>query len=182
MDYDALSGQISCILTDFGLAKIVTSKVVVIAGLKKNNLVGASVAFAAPEVLTDFLSQQNATKKKSSVATSATNLSNTSEYQYIDPDIMKSSDVYSFAMIIWEMLNKETPWLGMELEEIYLKILLSERPELNVTAAEMINSNEVLGSLVKMIMERCWEQEPLSRWAMRKVLTTLHAIKRSEQI
>ncbi|CAN0276359.1 unnamed protein product [Ectocarpus sp. 8 AP-2014] len=67
----------------------------------------------------------------------------------------KASDVYSFGMVAWEVLTRQTPWADQARpRDIYLRVVMrEERPVIPVDApvdiAEMVRS--------------CWAQEPEDR-------------------
>ena len=82
------------VICDFGLARV-TSSVISVDGQKFKDIGGYSPRYAAPEVL-----------------------ANTSLMITTDPEQDKKSDVYSFAIIIWEMITRRTPWEGMQRGEI----------------------------------------------------------------
>ena len=86
------------VVCDFGLARV-THRAISVDGQKFKDIGGFSPRYAAPEVL----------------ASVAMNL-------VTDPDADKKSDVYSFAIILWEMLARATPWAGLKREEIEPKV------------------------------------------------------------
>ncbi|CBJ30846.1 similar to CG1848-PA, isoform A/ leucine rich repeat protein [Ectocarpus siliculosus] len=67
----------------------------------------------------------------------------------------KASDVYSFGMVAWEVLTRQTPWADQTRpRDIFLRVVMrEERPAIPADApvdiAEMVRS--------------CWAQEPLDR-------------------
>lgn len=86
------------VVCDFGLAKV-TNKAIAVEGQKFREIGGFSPRYAAPEVL-------------ASVALGVMN----------DAEIDKKSDVYSFAIIIWELLTRQTPWDKLTREEITFRV------------------------------------------------------------
>ena len=66
-----------------------------------------------------------------------------------------ASDVYSFAIVVWEVLSRQLPWAGMARpREVYIRVVLNElRPDVPVdTPADMAN-----------MMRACWTEEPQAR-------------------
>lgn len=85
-------------ICDFGLARVTTSATT-LDNMKFRDIGGFSPRYAAPEVLANSV-VQNAS----------------------DPEIDKKSDVYSFAIIIWELLTRRIPWNGLKREEIEMSV------------------------------------------------------------
>ena len=78
--------------------------------------------------------------------------------QYMAPEAFrgqytKASDVYSFAIILWELLFQSTPWEGVS--DIRQQVCRGERPPVNEQAANAPG--------LSRIMKRCWEGEPDQR-------------------
>jgi len=86
------------VVCDFGLARV-THRAISVDGQKFKDIGGFSPRYAAPEVL----------------ASVAFNM-------VTDPEADKKSDVYSFAIILWEMLARATPWEGLKREQIEPKV------------------------------------------------------------
>ncbi|GMH42702.1 hypothetical protein BSKO_10621 [Bryopsis sp. KO-2023] len=79
---------------------------------------------------------------------------------WLSPEMMNNeepcekSDVFSFAIIMWELLTGHFPWDGRRYEQIQCAVLLSnQRPEI---PQGMVNS-EAARAYVKL-MERCWSR------------------------
>ncbi|CAM9404226.1 unnamed protein product [Ectocarpus sp. 12 AP-2014] len=82
-------------------------------------------------------------------------------YAWTAPEVLeskessKASDVYSFGMVAWEVLTRQTPWADQARpRDIYLRVVMrEERPvipaDVPVDIAEMVRS--------------CWAQEPEDR-------------------
>lgn len=85
-------------ICDFGLARV-TSVATTLDNMKFRDIGGFSPRYAAPEVLA------NAHLGAST-----------------DPEVDKKSDVYSFAIIIWELLTRKVPWNGLKREEIEISV------------------------------------------------------------
>jgi serine/threonine protein kinase len=76
----------SCYLTDFGIAQILSEKIIATKAFHVINLRGLSVSYAAPEALNNFRSKK-----------------------YIRTDF-KKYDIYSLACMTFEVLTKQMPW------------------------------------------------------------------------
>lgn len=67
------------------------------------------------------------------------------------------SDVFSFGIVLYELLARETPYKGIEPKSIcYQVVNLKKRPDLNLIAATCPEE-------LKGIMIRCWNENPASR-------------------
>ena len=80
-------GDYFCALTDFGIAQMYTENANLVQAFKVVNVRGASVAYAAPEVVTRYRVRRDATK-----------------------ELAFAGDVYSFGMIVFTMLNTDEGW------------------------------------------------------------------------
>ena len=82
-----------------------------------------------------------------------------------------ASEVYSFGIILWELLTGDVPWVG-ETEASLLKALLIDkrRPELSPSQAKSI-----LGGLTR----RCWAHEHARRPSFEQLQRELQARRRS---
>lgn len=66
----------------------------------------------------------------------------------------KAVDVYSFGMMLWEMLTREVPFYGLETPQvIYSVVFQQKRPEIPTSTP----------SKLKQLIESCWSQEPKER-------------------
>ena len=81
--------MITAVLTDFGIAHILDGKKNVVATFETKNIDGLSFRYAAPEALIRM-------KQRT--------------HLFGDAGMMKASDVYSLAMVTFEMLVRKKPW------------------------------------------------------------------------
>jgi len=124
---------VKAVICDFGIARVANSGVV----SKKEflDLKGMSPRYTAPEVFSHLLSQTRST---------------------IEDDI--KADIYSFAIIVWEILTRKKPWEGCT---------TTEEVEQNVFQGKREDLPEVLGDLkvqfLVALTKNCWAQNPNSR-------------------
>ncbi|GMH44729.1 hypothetical protein BSKO_12681 [Bryopsis sp. KO-2023] len=84
---------------------------------------------------------------------------------WLSPEMMnneepcKKSDVFSFAIIMWELLTGNYPWDGRRHEQILYAVLIRmKRPEI---PQETVNSDAARAYVE--LMEQCWAQERQDR-------------------
>ncbi|KAI3656234.1 hypothetical protein MP638_001690 [Amoeboaphelidium occidentale] len=80
------NGMPSCHLTDFGITQVLSDKIIATKAFHVISLRGLSVSYAAPEAFRWF----------------RTIFSTRADF--------KKFDIYSFACIVHELVNKKTPW------------------------------------------------------------------------
>ncbi|XP_052078614.1 uncharacterized protein LOC127716450 isoform X2 [Mytilus californianus] len=78
-------------------------------------------------------------------------------------EITTKADVYSFGIILWEMLTRSHPYDGCSVFQILERVRLNKRPEIPT------NSPPDLSSLIK----RCWDQNPAKRPAFKDIILQL---------
>ena len=100
------------------------------------------------------LNSQNSARGESGVGT----------YAWCAPEVIKGekaslkSDLYSFGIIVWEILTKQIPWEGMEVMQIvFATASENRRPELTQEQEE--TANETL----KNIMRDSWQVDAMKR-------------------
>lgn len=86
--FDNHTKQFHCILTDFGLSKILNEESLKVKSFNVVNMRGLSFLYAAPEVLAQFRKPTSASH----------------------PNYFKFSDIYSYACIVYECLCLKRPW------------------------------------------------------------------------
>ena len=75
----------------------------------------------------------------------------------LDEKSSEKSDVYSFAIVIWEVITSKIPWKGKDDGRIIgLVAYEKKRPELK-------GGEEDCSQGLRSLMERCWDHEPQNR-------------------
>jgi len=94
---------LNAVICDFGLAKV-TSKALIVEGSVFEDIAGFSVRYAAPEIFmySTLLAPP-------------------------PPEIELKCDVYSFAIVLWELLSRDAAWKDLSREEIEYKVRSRER-------------------------------------------------------
>lgn len=92
--------------------------------------------------------------------------------QYTAPELLSNRgqtydqgcDMYSFAMVIWEMLAEEIPWTGTRLIQIAAQVLDGQRPILPKDPKNL-----------RTFISQCWIQDPKKRPKFSKIRTLLES-------
>jgi serine/threonine protein kinase len=84
---DRVESKLVGMLTDFGIANVLSDSLVEVKAFKIANLKGLSVSYASPET---FVRLKNSLPDK--------------------PNVVKAGDVYSIGIVIHEMLRRRLPW------------------------------------------------------------------------
>ncbi|OHT14256.1 TKL family protein kinase [Tritrichomonas foetus] len=105
-------------------------------------------------IICDFGSSRKAEAQKTMTMNSA----GTSNYMapefFVGGHYNKEVDVYSFGMMLWEMLTKEVPFYGFEAPQvIYTVVIQKQRPDIPENTPPRL----------KQLIEMCWAQEPSER-------------------
>jgi len=115
-----------------------------------SNIFGISYPYASPEM---FLNANNLSVE---------------EYQ--------KADVYSFAIVAWEILHRIIPWNGLTTELIKQEVLNGKRPEITIEAGAD-------GKLVffKSLIETCWDSDPNTRVQFKDIVSQIKGLIDLEQ-
>ena len=83
-----------------------------------------------------------------------------------DREIHKKIDVYSFAIILYELMSNVPIWQGLNHSEIRDAVLTGKRPD----TSNLKFKNPVL----EEIMIECWNQNPIDRPDFRSILCKIN--------
>jgi len=169
------------VVCDFGLAKV-TNSAHVLDNQKFHSFVGFSPRYTAPEV---FHYSRGAQAPDSEVIDSASWKHNENETQTQTKKtkkIEKKGDVYSLAIIIWELLERKVPWSETKLNQIEGKVMQGERvkpislpsslhPSLPFSDPSFLHQppisktfdHDAAGRLLLDLMKASWAQDPSTR-------------------
>ena len=99
----------NAVICDFGLSKV-TSTANTLEGSVFEDIAGFSTRYAAPEMFAYSTLQAPP-----------------------PPEVELKCDVYSFSIVIWEMLSGEVAWKGLGRDEIEFKVRSGERVSFNLS-------------------------------------------------
>lgn len=124
----------TCLICDFGFAHFLGDEYSIVSGLKKPLTAGLTYAYASPELLDVVLNHET--------------LSHNNE------DEIKI-DVYAFAITLYQVLSRKSPWDGLSKYEIYDCISEGQRPE--------FPKSEIFDKELVELIQNCWDQSPEKR-------------------
>ncbi|XP_008830975.1 ankyrin repeat and protein kinase domain-containing protein 1 [Nannospalax galili] len=86
---------------------------------------------------------------------------------YIPPEMFLESnkapgpeyDVYSFGIVVWELLTQKKPYAGLNMMTIIIRVAAGMRPSLQPIPAEWPDEAQQMVNL----MTHCWDQDPKKR-------------------
>jgi len=81
-------------------------------------------------------------------------------------------DVYSFAMILFEMLAHEAPWTGVPISTVYRLVVSERRPEIPEEA-----TLQAPGWWLAL-MHKCWDQNPANRPSFAEICKQINRLNR----
>jgi serine/threonine protein kinase len=95
-----------------------------------------------------------------------------------------ASDVYSFAMVMWEILTRRLPWEGKSPWSVVGDVQRGERPPIDLDTIEIDDqgtNREKDTSVMEYIeiMEACWKQNPDDRPDFAYVASKLRELQRN---
>jgi len=76
----------------------------------------------------------------------------------------KKTDVYSYGVVIWEIVTRQVPWRGINMKVILEKTIKGERLPIPSDCPKSL----------KDLMEKCWKHDPLQRPQFTEICDFLH--------
>ncbi|KAI3643039.1 hypothetical protein MP228_012594 [Amoeboaphelidium protococcarum] len=141
LNQDAGDQRFYAVISDFGVTQIVSNKAMLVQAFHVSKLEGASLKYAAPELLHKLQGELNAD----------------------EPGELKLSwDVYALAILGYEMITCSPAWRGYAPNQIVDQVLRGVRPEV---PAELYNTIAVDTrlSLILSLIQRAWAQQAQDR-------------------
>ena len=139
-----LTKELRCKLADFGSARMVGLTSTSVTAAPTPKNAGMTLAYAAPEKL------KNPNLK-----------------------IKKEQDTFSFGMVLYTLLARQTPFPNAAFELVYLySVKEGKRPDtspINEFRNSLNFSDKQIVTALELIMTKCWHQEPEQRPSMVEV-------------
>jgi len=96
---------------------------------------------------------------------------------WMAPEVIKNepyglpSDVYSFGIVLYEILARQTPYKGIEPKFIsYQVVNMKKRPDINLIPVTCPDE-------LKSVMFRCWNENPALRPTFSEIVRELSSLK-----
>jgi len=93
--------------------------------------------------------------------------------QWVAPEIIEGSqfnekaEVYSFAIILWELITKSAPYPGVQPKDLAAQIIDGLRPEIP----------ENCDPVIRELLVKCWDKDPFERPALYQVIAKLESLR-----
>ncbi|MEW5318025.1 MAG: hypothetical protein WDW38_009279 [Sanguina aurantia] len=114
-------------------------------------------------------------------------VSKTTNPRWSAPEVIRhstigtASDVYSFAIVMWEMLMWEAPYEDMmSVQVIFSTVAENSRPELPTDTSTLPGKPGPSLDSYLDLMRRCWAADPTSRPGFRKIVDALQVMREVE--
>jgi len=143
-------------VSDFGISRIANKRMTPSVGVRRNE---ATSAHAHPHDINRALSLSRT-------------LSLSQTAQYMAPDVVKNEeytqkiDVYSFAIVLWEMIERRDPYPDMQQIEIILAVKDGKRPS--------FSPNNIKNPAIQLIRQ-CWHDKAKQRPSFTQICASLKA-------
>ncbi|KAI3651988.1 hypothetical protein MP228_003291 [Amoeboaphelidium protococcarum] len=133
------------VVCDFGLAKVIKkspNESAAVKGMKETSAVGISYRYAAPEAFNRMYHKTGGVN-----------------------DEGKPVDVYAFAVMVWELLERKVPFHKLSNKEVEAKVRGGERPA--ISPQYKVDGKPYEGNrhytLITKLIDICWRQDPRER-------------------
>ncbi|KAM4652779.1 ankyrin repeat and protein kinase domain-containing protein 1 [Discoglossus pictus] len=99
---------------------------------------------------------------------------------YIPPEMFLQSsrlpgikyDVYSYSIVIWELLTQKKPYAGANMMSVIVKVAAGHRPSLeDISEERPVECQQMID-----LMQRCWNQHPKKRPFFKDVIVETHML------
>ncbi|XP_004435814.1 PREDICTED: proto-oncogene serine/threonine-protein kinase mos [Ceratotherium simum simum] len=100
-------------------------------------------------------------------------------YTHRAPELLKGeaptlkADIYSFAITLWQMTTKETPYSGERQYVLYAVVAYDLRPSLSAA----VFTDSILGRRLEKMIQSCWRASAAQRPSAELLLVELNSLK-----
>lgn len=140
------------VICDFGVATVVDESLKRVNEMKLSRLIGASLIYSAPEVLS-LMNQLSQLLERS------------------DPTILKAADVYAYAVTLYETVAKVQPYGGIPSSSIQEMVLKGQRPVLPPAVIKRVKDPRV--RKIVNVINSAWTQDPEMRPSFQRIIDML---------
>jgi len=134
------------VICDFGIARIAENHAII--NQKRYELFGLSPRYAAPETFARIYMKSGGN---------------------VNEDAEKKADVFSYGIVLWEILTQQVPWVGLSTEEIELNVRSGK------TLPEPQATTQVQG-VVQSLYKACCANEPTARPFFNTIVQNLQMV------
>jgi serine/threonine protein kinase len=157
-------GKLFAVITDFGIASVVDKNLLGVKAFQMSRQKGASIVYAAPEAIRRYRTHR-------------------SQWNAIDsdPEVLKAADMYSFGMILFELLSRKLPWFEYEsVRDIEQAVMNEVRPRISLCDV-MQNAQDSRVESLTNLMTSCWSHDPFMRPTAKIALKTFQKHREEER-
>lgn len=147
-----MEDRLNVVLTDFGISTVLKSRAEIISTFNVKRIKGASISYAAPEVLKSLQSNTE-----------------------IPEGSFVKNDIYAFGIILYELLGRRKPWINVSSREILKNVCRGLRPEFTNIPSLGLETYS-LEKLIALIRS-CWHQDPSNRPDLGNIIALLSSFK-----
>lgn len=140
------------VICDFGVAAVVDESLKRVNEMKLSRLIGASLIYSAPEVLS-AMNQLSQLLERS------------------DPTILKAADVYAYSITLYETIAKVQPYGGIPSSSIQEMVLKGQRPVLPPPVIKRVKDPRV--RKIVNVINSAWTQDPEMRPSFQRIIEML---------
>uniref|UniRef100_A0A8C5PNV3 Ankyrin repeat and kinase domain containing 1 n=1 Tax=Leptobrachium leishanense TaxID=445787 RepID=A0A8C5PNV3_9ANUR len=99
---------------------------------------------------------------------------------YIPPEMLLQNnsppgikyDVYSYAIVIWELLTQKKPYPGANMMAVFVKVASGQRPPIeDISEERPVECQQMID-----LMQRCWNQNPKKRPCFVDIIVESHML------
>ncbi|KAM4015044.1 ankyrin repeat and protein kinase domain-containing protein 1 [Anomaloglossus baeobatrachus] len=99
---------------------------------------------------------------------------------YIPPEVFLESsrmpgtkyDVYSYSIVIWELLTQKKPFIGQSMMSVIVKVVAGQRPPLeDISEDAPVECQQMID-----LMKRCWNQDANKRPSFSDIIVESHML------